>query len=238
MVFIYDFDGTLTPFSTPQYETLKDCGYSDESFMSLIGAIKNSGNMSIYEAYFLAYQKILENNDLLFDKNTVCKGANSVQFNKGILSYFQNLKEKGVKSYVITSNFEEYVENTPIASYLTRVYGTTFIEEAGKYSKLDRLVTDQRKVSIIEEIKNQEQVSYNNIVYFGDGLTDKDAFEFVHSNGGISVFVGEGGKENNNYICLSALGIIDECFKPDFSVDTGLYQFVDSKIHQETIVKK
>lgn len=31
MVIIYDFDGTLTPYSLPQYEILKKCGYDNET---------------------------------------------------------------------------------------------------------------------------------------------------------------------------------------------------------------
>ena len=30
MIIIYDFDGTLTPYSLPQYEILIENGYSDD----------------------------------------------------------------------------------------------------------------------------------------------------------------------------------------------------------------
>ena len=33
MIIIYDFDGTLTPNSLPQYEILKKCGYDDKRLM-------------------------------------------------------------------------------------------------------------------------------------------------------------------------------------------------------------
>lgn len=33
MIIIYDFDGTLTPYSLPQYEILKKCGYNDETLV-------------------------------------------------------------------------------------------------------------------------------------------------------------------------------------------------------------
>ena len=29
---VYDFDGTLTPYSLPQYEILKKCGYDDKKW--------------------------------------------------------------------------------------------------------------------------------------------------------------------------------------------------------------
>ena len=36
MVIIYDFDGTLTPYSLPQYEIIKKCGYNEEMLMNRI----------------------------------------------------------------------------------------------------------------------------------------------------------------------------------------------------------
>lgn len=36
MILIYDFDGTLTPYSLPQYPILKQCGYTDASLMKRI----------------------------------------------------------------------------------------------------------------------------------------------------------------------------------------------------------
>lgn len=36
MIAIYDFDGTLTPHSLPQYTILKQCGYTDKKLMSRI----------------------------------------------------------------------------------------------------------------------------------------------------------------------------------------------------------
>lgn len=36
MILIYDFDGTLTPYSMPQYDILVKAGYDEEKFMSLV----------------------------------------------------------------------------------------------------------------------------------------------------------------------------------------------------------
>ena len=36
MIAIYDFDGTLTPHSLPQYTILKQCEYTDKKLMSRI----------------------------------------------------------------------------------------------------------------------------------------------------------------------------------------------------------
>lgn len=36
MIIIYDFDGTLTPYSLQKYEILKQCGYTDETLMNRV----------------------------------------------------------------------------------------------------------------------------------------------------------------------------------------------------------
>ena len=36
MIIIYDFDGTLTPYSMPQYAVLKKCGYDDAKLTARI----------------------------------------------------------------------------------------------------------------------------------------------------------------------------------------------------------
>ena len=36
MIVIYDFDGTLTPYSLPQYEIIKKCGYNEEKLINRV----------------------------------------------------------------------------------------------------------------------------------------------------------------------------------------------------------
>ena len=44
MVIIFDFDGTLTPYSLAQYEILKKCGYTDDKLMKRVEKEIKSGN--------------------------------------------------------------------------------------------------------------------------------------------------------------------------------------------------
>ena len=47
MIIIYDFDGTLTPYSLPQYPVIKKCGYNDEMLMARIQSEMQTGVISI-----------------------------------------------------------------------------------------------------------------------------------------------------------------------------------------------
>ena len=44
MIIIYDFDGTLTPYSFPKYQILKECGYDEIKFKIKIAQIKQEKN--------------------------------------------------------------------------------------------------------------------------------------------------------------------------------------------------
>ena len=63
MIIIYDFDGTLTPYSLPQYEILKQCKYTDETLMKRIRSeIKKKNATVLYDTYFQCYRDILSEN--------------------------------------------------------------------------------------------------------------------------------------------------------------------------------
>ena len=82
MIIIYDFDGTLTPYSFPQYEILKKCGYNDDRLIQKIKEEIQKGNATeIYDAYYKCYIDILSKNGIAISKDTACLGANQVAFN-------------------------------------------------------------------------------------------------------------------------------------------------------------
>lgn len=229
MIVIYDFDGTLTPYPLPKYETFHKCGITEFEGALRGKKIMEEENLSLYEAYFVAYRRYLEENNLPFNRESVCLGADNVTLNKGVLEYFQTLcsEKTGIKHYVVTAGFEEYIRDTPVFPYLDDVYGSTFTEVDGIYDEIDVLMNDENKVDTIKEIEKLNNVSTSDIVYFGDGLTDKDAFMYVHNNGGKSVLLSN-SRESKEYQYFENLGIIDECFGLDFSVDSELYNYIKS----------
>lgn len=93
MIIIYDFDGTLTPYSLPQYEILKKCGYDDEALMKRIEKeIDNKNATGLYEAYYKCYKNILFENEIERTRENVCLGANKVQLNAGVVDYFRKFQ--------------------------------------------------------------------------------------------------------------------------------------------------
>ena len=217
MIVIYDFDGTLTPYSLPQYEIIKKCGYNEEKLINRV-AEELTNSKGLYEAYYKCYTEILLENNILLTKENVCLGADKVKFNNGVIEYFKNFQSRktGVKHYIVTSGIKDYVNKTVIGKYVDGVYGVTFNEENGIYKDIDILLTDKKKVDVIKHVQKDNKET-NNIIYFGDGLTDSFAFEYVHSIGGKNVFIATKNESMETYKKLNVKGIIDKCFEPDFS---------------------
>ena len=235
---IYDFDGTLTPYSLPQYDILKQLNCSDEIMIKKVKEkIQNKQATSLYDAYYKCYKDILDENNIEMTNENVCLGADKVHLNKGVIEYFDNFQNSktGIKHYIVTSGIKDYVDETVINKYVDGVYGVTYIKEGNKYKDIDYLLTDEEKVNIIKIIKNNNDE--NMIIYFGDGLTDKDAFEYVHSIGGKNVFIAANEQAKQVYQQLNVSGIIDECFEADFSLDSPIYNYINNIINQKTNTK-
>lgn len=235
MIIIYDFDGTLTPYSLPQYELLEKCGYDEEKLMNRIKKELNN-NKELYSVYYKCYMEILAENKIPMTKENICLGAKNVQFNNGVLEYFKSFQTSNtdIKHFIVTSGIQAYVDETHIRKFVNGVYGVTFIEENGLYKKIDALVTDKKKVDVIKQIQNENNES-NNIIYFGDGLTDRYAFEYVHSIGGKNIFITSNEQSMDNYKKLNVDKIINECFEPDFRLGAEISEYIKAQVGEEKL---
>lgn len=230
MIIIYDFDGTLTPYGIPQYEILKKFGYDDKKLLERVMTLIKKEGISLYQAFYKTYEDILKENNTKMSYANIVSGANDVVFNPGVLSYFEEMQEKnsGVKHFIVTSGFEEYVRNTKISALVNEIYGVTYHQEGDVFTTIDRLISDEEKPKIIKMIA--ENNKNKRVVYVGDGLTDKWAFEFVHSLGGICIFVGSTEQDFENYKNLKERKIVDEYFIRDFSNGTDFKKYIDNLV--------
>lgn len=232
MIIIYDFDGTLTPYPLPQYEILKKCRCTENTLIERIKKELNSKkDAGLYETFYKCFRDILSENQLEMSINNVCLGANQVQFNNGVLEYFKRFQNSktGVKHYIVTSGMKCYVEKTIISPYLDGIYGVTFEQKNEILGNIKFLMTDKKKVDIIKKIRSENNET-NQIIYFGDGLTDQYAFEYVHSIGGKNVFIAANEQSMLIYNKLNTNGIIDECFNASFENNSEVSNYIQQQI--------
>lgn len=235
MIIIYDFDGTLTPYSFPQYEILKKCGYDDNRVIQKIKEEIQKGNATeIYDAYYKCYIDILSENGIAISRDTACLGANQVEFNPGVVDYFKRFQSQatGMKHYIVTAGIKDYVEETPISEFINGVYGVTFKQKNGEWGDIEFLLTDKEKVNVIKKVQNENEGT-NEIIYFGDGLTDNFAFEYVHSIGGKNVFIKTNKQSEITYQKLNVNGMIDECFDANFQVHSDIDHYIQKQLEKQ-----
>ena len=80
MICIYDFDGTLTPYSLPQYPILKQCGCTDLILMNRVEKIMSEG-LNFYEAYYKCYRDVLEENGIKMSRANICSESENTFLN-------------------------------------------------------------------------------------------------------------------------------------------------------------
>ena len=229
MIVFYDFDGTLTPYPIPQYEIISKCNIDYESFYNRVIEITQKMHISVYEAYYDVFKKVLMENGFKLNSNIISLGAEDIVYSKGVMEFIPALKIMGIKQYVITSGYKDYVLKTSVAKYLDGVEGTEFKDD-DQDGNLDKILTDEEKVDCIKNICAKENIPYEDVIYIGDGLTDKDAFTFVHENGGKAIFVGD---KNAEFEALNSYHVIDEVFERDFSLDAPLFAYIESYYKKE-----
>lgn len=235
MIIIYDFDGTLTPYSLPQYPIIKQCGYTDKKLMSRIEEEILKGNATeFYSAYWYTYMNILSENEIAITRENVCLGAKDTKLNLGVEEYFRRFNSKltGIKHYIVTSGVKDYVDETAISDLVNGIYGVTFKEKNGIFKEVNVLLSDKKKVDIIKRIQRENNEA-EQIIYFGDGLTDKCAFEYVHSIGGENVFIASNERSYTNYQKINEDGIINNYFIADFREKSAITKYVQNKIELE-----
>lgn len=63
------------------------------------------------------------------------------------------------------------------------------------------------------------------MIYIGDGLTDRYAFEYIHKKGGVSIFVGEKTEQVKD-LC------VDYYFEKNFEEGSSLDKYIQSRIRK------
>ena len=154
---IYDFDGTLTPFSIPRFSILEKCGYEDGAlnpkFLNEVKTMMKNENLDLYVSFYKTmFDKMNENNIELKDSN-FCYGAEDIEYNKGVIYFLENLHKNNIYNYVLSSGLKVYLEKTKISPFIKDIFGTTFkYNENDEVIDFDILMNDKKKVIGIKKI--------------------------------------------------------------------------------------
>ena len=194
-IIIYDFDGTLTQHSLPQFEIIQQSGFeggaANQDFLKIVKDKVKCENIDLYLALYKTYFEVIESAGFELIDSNFCLGFDSIDYNKGTKEFLEKLYKNHVKNYLLSSGLKVFLEKTDIAHYFEKIYATLFnYNEDNKATGIEYLMTDKNKVEAIKEILSNNSLNdCSNVIYIGDGLTDYYAMEYVKNNGGTSIMV-------------------------------------------------
>lgn len=222
-IFIYDFDGTITSNPMVQYNILKKCKITPQKMQKKVFKYMKDNNTNMYYGYYNIFFELLKKNNIEINIDNICYKASSIELNEGVVDYFKRYKDE--KHYVVTSGFKDFIYKTEVGKYLTNVYGVQ-VDYENKDNHIKKIITDLDKIDAIKKIIKVNKCQEKDIIYFGDGPTDKYAFSYVHSIGGKCVLIKN--KKNSKMTNNKA---IDYVFEPDYSINSQIDEFVKEQIN-------
>ncbi|MEG0169332.1 HAD family hydrolase [Anaerorhabdus sp.] len=226
-IIIYDFDGTLTPYSVPKIDLMDKIGCTFEQYEAKMKEwlIAHPGK-DIFDSYYMTFLNVLSEYGYPLTDETFAMGGNLTNFNPGVLEYFEDTKDLA-QHYLVSSGFQVPLEHSAVSKYFTKIYGTIFSYDANHVATgIAYAMNDKRKVDKIQEIcamNHLDDLNLENVVYIGDGLTDAYAMSFVKEHGGTPIFVYQPHETSDAFEQLKNKGIVDIAFVADYSKGTDLY---------------
>lgn len=226
---IYDFDGTLTPYSFPKFKILEKCGLqngaSNPKFLEMAKEKVEKEKLELWEAIYEVYFEIIKKANLKLIDDNFCLGADEIIYNKGVADFLKFFKDYNINNYLLSSGLKVYLEKTSISNYFKKIYATTFhYNERKEFTNIEYLMSDENKVEAIKDITKGEE-DCSNVIYIGDGVSDYYAMEYVKKHGGNSILVYH--DQNNPSIKeLTSKDVVTFVTKADYSFDGELFHYV------------
>ena len=224
VVFMYDFDKTLCDRDMQEYEFIPNMKLSANEFWTATSnEARNPGNnIEKILAYMYTMMKYAKRNGIKLTRDYLNSCGSKVKLFEGVKDFFVRINQMAnslgfeAEHYIISSGLKEIIKGTEIAKYFKEVYACEFhydmegiadfpayvVNYTMKTQFLFRIskgafdLNDEEKLNA--KIKDEDRyVRFQNMIYFGDGLTDVPCMKLVRENGGTAIAIYQ---ENNDKI--------------------------------------
>lgn len=232
-VIIYDFDGTLTPYSLPKFEILEKSGMKggahNPKFLELSKQKSKDKNIDLYEAMYETYFEIIKSANFDLKDENFCLGYNNVDYNEGVTDFLDMLCQNHVSNYLLSSGIKVFLEKVSVSSYFKKIYATIFNYNLNHEAiGIKFLMSDKNKVIAIEEILKtigNKDNDCSNVIYIGDGLTDYYAMKYIKEHGGTTIFVYQ-DPNHKDILAIKEKKVVDFYTNAIYSQNGELYHYV------------
>lgn len=214
---IYDFDKTLSTTDMQNYDFIKNLKMNPKDFWDNTDKLVNDNESDKILAYMYLMVKECKNNNIKLTREYLNSCAKSIEFYKGVDTWFSRINQFAfslgvtLEHYIVSSGITEIIEGTPINKYFKKIYGCSFLYKDGEavwpktainYTNKTQFIfriakgaLDIRDDDSVNKKTDNLVINYNNMIYFGDGLTDIPCMKIVKDSGGKSIAIYQEGKE-------------------------------------------
>lgn len=259
---LYDFDKTLCTTDMQEYDFIKNLDMTPEEFWGEAANLTKQCEMEKILAYMLVMIKKCKEKGIPLTEDYLRSCGEHVELFSGVATWFDRINAFGksmgvnIEHYIISSGTYEIIQGTPIAKYFKKVFACRYVyDQNGEAVWPAHAINYTLKTQYIYRISkgvldltddynlNREQdeslrrISYQNMIYLGDGMTDIPCMKMVKERGGKSIAVYPEGKGDTvkplvddnriNYVCVA-----------DYSDNSTLERIVKLMIENMAITEK
>ena len=244
VAFIYDFDGTLAHGNIQEYNFIPALNMTSEEFWKEVDNLKINNNMENVLAYMYLMLKKAEENNMSVKKSSFIEYGKNIKFYPGVMHWFDRINSYAsclgitMHHYVVSSGIREMIEGTDIADKFERIYACSFlynVDEIAKWPavsvnytnktqflyRINKGIYEVYDASINDKMLDKDKkIPFENMVYFGDGMTDVPCMKLVKDNGGHAISVYEENRELAKKLLDD--GRVNYIAKTDYTEDSSL----------------
>ena len=236
IAFMYDFDKTLCDQDMQDYGFIPNLNMTSEEFWGETEAFRKKHYMEGILGYMYYMKLKCDQKGIPFTKEYLHSLGKNINFYKGVQNWFKRINQYGesigvkIEHYIISSGVKDIIDGCAIKDEFKKIFACQYyFNEEGEavwpkiainYTqktqyifRISKGIYDETENKKVNEKMTDRVVAYDNMIYFGDGITDIPCMTFVKKQGGISIAIYPKGKKNKvtnllldnrvNYICAA-----------------------------------
>ncbi len=220
---IYDFDNTLINCDMQNITLAKELAGSVEAFWARANGFMIDNDVDEVLSYLYMSNVMAKEKGIKFTKKYLAEHGKKINaYFAGVETWFDRINayasDMGVelKHYVISAGFQDMVDNCSIAKNFEKIFACRYVYDASgevlwpayvvNYSQKIQYIARIRK-NLTENLrdskgvntkvgKKDQYISYDRMIYLGDGVTDVPGMKMIKQMGGYSICVYDKTKES------------------------------------------
>lgn len=211
---LYDFDKTLCTQDMQNYSFIPSLGMAPGDFWHEANGFGEENQMDGILAYMYTMVRKSKEKGVPLTRETLRHCGRNISFFPGVKDWFERITKFGellgveVEHYVISSGLREIIEGSEIANCFKEVYACEFFYDENGVPVWPKLAVNfTAKTQFIYRINKgvlsvsddkalnasmpdeHKRVSFVNMIYIGDGLSDVPCMKMMRSYGGQAIAV-------------------------------------------------